>query len=322
MAGGRRGAAGRGAVSRRPPTRTTADRRPAVPSHTQTPHRVDDQDLDSASAAVCGSCSNSVGVEAIGCDQCGGWFHPTSLCMGLPERVIDNIVELNGDGILFICLTCRLGSHSPSGAGGNRRNGDQDGAVFKQLHEMVMALCRTVKTLSEKVEKLVTAQNAKSPPLTDYGTRQIIREEVREVHERDLRKDSIILRGFSHLSVAEVQGRFRDISMYLLNKDIPLSDITCINQEKGLFRAKIIDNQDRKSLLSVTYKLKQSPNFGSLYVHRDLTFKQREELRSRRATLRETGGGTLDRAASSDRGPSGDAPAAASATSGDDPLNP
>lgn len=113
------------------------------------------------------------------------------------------------------------------------------------------------------------------------------------------------------LCVGHVQVTVKDISKFFLNKEVCLTDIDCISHDKGVSRAKIADHQDRRSLLSVTDKFKQSPSFGYIYVHRDLTFQQKEELRSRRAAVRVSGRGETSGAASGGGGSSDRAPAAA-----------
>ena len=62
--------------------------------------------LDGAGLVMCGTCTAPVGDEAIGCDKCVGWFHPQSMCMGLPAPLINDIIALDGKGILFVCLQC------------------------------------------------------------------------------------------------------------------------------------------------------------------------------------------------------------------------
>ena len=45
---------------------------------------------------LCVSCSKDVGDAAIGCDKCEQWVHSTEMCSGLPQRVIDTIMEYDG----------------------------------------------------------------------------------------------------------------------------------------------------------------------------------------------------------------------------------
>ena len=77
-----------------------------------------------------------------------------SMCLGLPVKAIKDIVQLKGDGILFVCLSCRVNKRI-SGARDAAGNVDQ-GDTIKQLSEMVMALCATVQALSQKVDSLLS----------------------------------------------------------------------------------------------------------------------------------------------------------------------
>ena len=43
----------------------------------------------------------AVGNDAIGCDECGAWFHPKTQCIGL-RRAIECILAEGGAGIRFI----------------------------------------------------------------------------------------------------------------------------------------------------------------------------------------------------------------------------
>ena len=55
----------------------------------------------------CGVCNVSVGLDGIGCDECIKWFHPTSQCTGLKTNTIKCIQDEGGEGIKYICSSCR-----------------------------------------------------------------------------------------------------------------------------------------------------------------------------------------------------------------------
>ena len=54
----------------------------------------------------CGSCEVA-GQDGIGCDKCDNWFHPSPLCMGISDRVIDVIREAEGAGVENVCTQCK-----------------------------------------------------------------------------------------------------------------------------------------------------------------------------------------------------------------------
>ena len=113
-------------------------------------------------------------------------------------------------------------------------------------------------------------------------SRTIIREELVELREREKRKDSVVVRGLDFVNEIDFQNSFDQLSTSLINKSIHLSDITQLNTR--FVRARIANKEDRSLLLSSTGRLKNSRLFSSVFVSRDLTFRQREEIRRRRSS--------------------------------------
>ena len=74
------------------------------------------------------------------------------MCLGLPEKMINDIVQLNGEGILFVCLNCRINKQCAPREQRTVTGDNNQEAAIKQLYEMVMALCGTVRSLSDKIE--------------------------------------------------------------------------------------------------------------------------------------------------------------------------
>ena len=90
---------------------------------------------------LCSTCNITTMQYAVGCDRCSKWFYPSSMCMGIPDQLVNSIREY-GDGIAFICTECRTGS----GGGGIVSD-----SAFKQLFLTVKEVCETVQTLSAQV---------------------------------------------------------------------------------------------------------------------------------------------------------------------------
>ena len=65
-----------------------------------------------------------------------------------------------------------------------------------------------------------------------------------------------------------------------------ICELKCIDRNKGLYRAKVNDPQQRKSILDNAKKLRESNDFKDVFLNRDLTFRQRQDLMERRAELR------------------------------------
>ena len=64
---------------------------------------------------LCGTCNGDTGADAIGCDRCTNWFHPSTMCSGLPDQLIATIQQYyGGTGIVFVCTECRTSNNNGS----------------------------------------------------------------------------------------------------------------------------------------------------------------------------------------------------------------
>lgn len=243
-----------------PELKNTAGAQPAPMSNLKSTPRGSAPSLPTNPIPVpCNSCDTLVGDEAIGCDRCSGWFHPTVMCLGIPQDSIKEIVRLGGDGILFICLHCKVScvQASPSRASTSNFAGSVD--AIKQMSEMVLTLCATVKTLSLQMESILAQQQTPNPPSIPNdppnvdNMRSIICDELREMRDRERRRDSIIIRGMPNLDDVQVTAKFKELTLFLINKEVNITPI-CINRERGVFRATLPNDNDRRELLSATNK--------------------------------------------------------------------
>ena len=101
------------------------------------------------------------------------------------------------------------------------------------------------------------------------------------LREREKCKDSVVVGGLDFVSEINFQNRFVQLSTSLTNKSVHLSDITQLNTRFD--RDGIANKEDRSHLLSSTGRVKNSRLFSSIFISRDLTFRQREEIRRRRS---------------------------------------
>ena len=124
--------------------------------------------------------------------------------------------------------------------------------------------------------------------------RVLVSEECREIDERRKRVSSIIIRDVSACTPAALIPLFDSISTELVGSPIQLSDVVCIDGENGLFRAKIQNTETRQKLLDSAKNLKNSQNYSSVFISRDLTYNQRQSLIARRARPRETNNSSSD----------------------------
>lgn len=229
---------------------------------------------------LCGTCHLLVGDDATGCDRCSSWFHSSSMCLGLPDSLVSSIRE-HGDAIAFICTDCRVGDR-PVGGGGVGE------AAFRQLFQTVKKLCETVQILSDQMRNIVDGsvrQGIPPNPPPVEGTRVLIREEIREMEERKKRRLSIIVTGLNIPDDSNLSAAFDPVARHLTGGPVPLSDIVCIDGDKKMFRAKVGSDAIKKKLLENAPSLAQG-NFRNVYVNRDLTYVQRQELKRRRESRR------------------------------------
>ena len=265
---------------------------------TSTSSSIKDQDApvtqQSAGVQNCISCSKDVGEAAIGCDKCECWVHNTEMCSGLPQHVIDAIVKYDGAGISFICLNCRL-DRGKSPSGGLTASKD----VIAQLSQQIKGICAIVRELVEQVKVLTSVAPAQKPiptsssqpdpqptavprpqqPAVDY--RSIVHEELKEMREREKRRQSVIIKGLRASSSGDLTSKFEQLTEQVMGSKVSLSDVSSISGHPNIYRAKIMSDDLRKTVLEKA-KMLRDTDYSSVYISRDLTYAQRSELFARR----------------------------------------
>lgn len=193
------------------------------------------------------------------------------MCLGLPDQLI---VSINYNGGVFVCTEWHTNNNTSS---------DLSDSAFKQLFQAVKRLCETVQSLSVQVASLasnsssinasqLSVQAAFLPSSTSTNIdwnqlRTIIREEIQEME----------VRGMQAQTVDTFRPEFDNICILLLFSNLLRTNIVWINKERQIFRINIPDDDSRKELLDISKNLKNRN-----YSNRDLTYKQRGELRARR----------------------------------------
>ena len=127
------------------------------------------------------------------------------------------------------------------------------------------------------------ASQASTKPAEEY--RAIIRDEMKEIREREKRRQSVIVKGLKAKTGAELASMFGHMCGEVMGTEINMSDITAIPNHSGVFRAKILNEDHRKLVLEKAKNLRDT-SFHSVYVSRDLTYIQRSELFNRRKSRR------------------------------------
>ena len=112
----------------------------------------------------------------------------------------------------------------------------------------------------------------------------------------------------------DLDNRFEQLSDQVMGAKVILSDVSPISGHPNLYRAKIKDANLRKLVLEKA-KMLRSSDFSSVYISRDLTYAQRTELFARRKAkqteaqnaqkvpVRNSGGGNLPQAHSTESAP-------------------
>ena len=125
-----------------------------------------------------------------------------------------------------------------------------------------------------------------SLPLSQsVDTRLLIREELIELKERDKCRETVVIRRLHFTNETDFLYLFDHLTMTLLKKKIQLSDVTQLNSH--FIRAKILNKDDRISLLSSSSKLKNHPQYSTVYISKDLTYRQRQEIKNRRSVAQQ-----------------------------------
>ena len=262
------------------------------------------------SKQLCGTCDSDVGDEAIGCDECETWVHNTEMCSGLTQDMIDAIGRYQGSGIKFVCMKCRITHTAARGKSPSSSTEPHLAELVGQLFQQVKGISNVVQDLISQVKTLsaqrqpVSVQpaqqpgattpaptptyasivtSASGPPTSSVEYRTMVREELRELEEQRKRRSSLVIRGLEASSAQGAVRRFEEVTEHLIQQKVTLVEVVRIPSETDLYRGKVPDDSVRKLILEKAKVLKNSTQFGSVFIRRDLTYNQRKELRARRS---------------------------------------
>ena len=253
----------------------------------------------------CGMCDQDLGsADCIGCDECESWLHANVMCTGLPDALIKSLLDYGGTGVKFVCSKCRVAScavqTSSSPSAGPQRQQESNEELIKQLFWSVKGICIAVRDLTSRLDATLDQLSSNRPkpspsvaPPTTYSPdpeqhRRQIREEVREMQEQAKRRQSVIIRGLGVSSLSGVASSFSSLTERMFGMKVELSDVVPIPNHQDLFRAKILNEENRKLVLTRAKSLRDT-EYGQVFIRRDLTYKQRQELRNRMATADQQG---------------------------------
>lgn len=232
-------------------------------------------DLQNACCGMCGGATDD--SNSVGCDSCPLRFHNTSLCTGLPQSTILALKDVRHEDVGYECTGCRIRSGGQSQ--GKARYGAGlagDGGSVGQLHETVKALCATVKDLERKVSALTKSQASMNTvdllsSLTNYpDISPAIRKEIIEMEERRKRKESVIFRGLVSADIDDAKEKISQVTTVVLGSPLPVSNLFCIDQGRGIYRAECTNVTLRDDLLQKASVLQDTDEYKDIYINRYL----------------------------------------------------
>ena len=227
--------------------------------------------------AECGFCGLMVGDRKVKCSGCSSLFHGEPMCLGVKRSTVDVLLTETSGAILYRCCNCRF-QEAPAGEG------------LVQLSRIVGELVREVRSAGTKVQPQ-SVRPLPSAPRThgsNGGTgagRDEILSQIRELREREKRRSAIIFRGLGDVSVGVLSTKFGKMCEYLGVGRITLGNVRKVGNGI-IYRAVIEDDDKRRELLSKCHRLRSSTEFSRVYINRDLTHQQRQDLREKRQQTR------------------------------------
>ena len=167
-----------------------------------------------------------------------------------------------------------------------------DNVAIGQLFEIVKSLAVNIAELTSKVAFLVSQpseiqSHTNNETQANRGSEYIRRDELflelKEFEERKKRTKSIIIKGTKARNIQQFRPIFDDICQYLIGSPPVFDDIVCVSETNSIFRVKLQDMDSKYAIISNAKNLNRNDNFKQVYISRDLTYIQRQELAVRRA---------------------------------------
>ena len=226
-----------------------------------------------ACVADCKLCLLPITGRFVECEGCKAGFHPDTLCLGIEDREISVLLDNTNGALVYKCCLCRSGKSGATGA-------------FNQLLKMVGVLAQGFKKSGfRSVGNTVSSSRVESAG--EAVSRVEVMSHLRELREREKRSNSIMLRGLQTASTSAARDIFRKICDLLDVGIVELSEMVRVGPN-NLFRATVINADLRREVLMRSHELRRSDNFARVYVDRDLTYQQRQEVLAKRRAVRQS----------------------------------
>ena len=203
---------------------------------------------------------------------------------------------------------CRCSNNSAT----SPNNNSDMNLALAQVFEIVKSLAVNVTQLTSQVSLLLSnagnngshqVSNQDGSPLSGSITRDNLYVELREYEERKKRSNSIIVKGTAAQSDADFSTTFGNVCQYLLGATPVVNDVFCISRERSIYRVTFQNQDDRVAIVPLAKNLKNNQELSRIFINRDLTYLQRQELIRKRALYRmseESSQGTITNFLSND----------------------
>ena len=163
----------------------------------------------------CATCKKNVGPRAaLACDTCNLWVHGTEACAGISNQLIALILDREGKNVKYYCPSCESASSDPpsnvttldstdlkSSVANLKSIVDNFSSVITSFSDTLISIQSDISHLKSEVSDIRSSVGRGEVAVRGNAV-QIqaeVREQVRELYEREKRKDSIIIRGLSML---------------------------------------------------------------------------------------------------------------------------
>ena len=156
---------------------------------------------------------------------------------------------------------------------------------YDQLAEMVRGVCKEMSKLidGEKTvwPRMPSSRGQESKQPDEKAIRKMIRDETQDRVEREKRKEFLIVRGFEKEETdQECADIVSDVLEELAGRPVTYSDFLRFDNRLDLVRVKVLNDADRRTILSNAPNLRSSEK-SRFFVRRDLTYLQRQVLKER-----------------------------------------
>jgi hypothetical protein len=241
---------------------------------------VDGGDMARSVDENCADCGKLVlsNHSAIKCDGCGFWHHIA--CEGITDDVYSFLCDHETvDSIHWFCRHCNV--------------------IFRRMHSEVVRLDGAQKRLEEKVDSIMSRldKSRNETQVVQQSISVAVKEQLQEDREEELeldkRKSNVMIHGVAESSSENADDRIEDdrgqmASMFQVldcdviqaNKIIRLGKKPQQSNEKPRPILLVLDTEEhKKKLLEQAKNLKNRKEGGwdKVYIHQDLTPKQREQ---------------------------------------------